>query len=344
MTFSNGNPFDVMQKSRWHLGCVTRFVRISCASVFACAIGMACAQEKPADYPNRPIRMLVGVPPGAGNDAISRTAAQMLADRWKQSVVVDNRAGGGTAIAAELGARAVPDGYTILSASENILVLGATNRLAFDVRKDLEPVVAMTTQPYILVIEPSLPVNSMKDLIAYAKTKPLTYGGSGVGTMVHFGMERLATLTQARFTHVPYKGTAPALIGVMSGEVNMVPASAMSAVAAMKTGKVRAIAVMGLKRLPSLPDLPTVAESGAPGFKMANSYNLFAPAGTPRPIILAINRVVAEGMNSPQMTQKLSADGSEPAERMTPDELKVQIAKEYLEVEKQVKQMNIKLF
>jgi tripartite-type tricarboxylate transporter receptor subunit TctC len=130
----------------------------------------------------------------------------------------------------------------------------------------------------------------------------------------------------------------------MSGEINMVPASAISAAAAMKTGKVRAIAVMGLKRLTSFPDLPTVAESGLPGFKIVNSYNLFAPAGTPRPIILAINRVVTDGMNAQQMVQKLSAEGSEPGERMTPDEFKSQIAREYIEVQNQVKQLNIKLY
>jgi tripartite-type tricarboxylate transporter receptor subunit TctC len=313
-----------------------------------CAIlGVACsagAQNNLPDYPVRPIRIIVGVPPGAGNDAVTRAAAQMLSDRWGQTVVVDNRSGGGTVIAAELGAQAPPDGYTILSATDTIMLLGAMKRVPFDIRRALEPVVVMTTQPYILIIDPSLPVKSVKDLIAYSKTRALSYGSSGVGTTVHFGMERLAQLTGAGFSHVPYKGTAPALIGVMSGEINMVPASAISAAAAMKTGKVRAIAVMGLKRLTSFPDLPTVAESGLPGFKIVNSYNLFAPAGTPRPIILAINRVVTDGMNAPQMVQKLSAEGSEPGERMTPDEFKSQIAREYIEVQNQVKQLNIKLY
>ena len=323
---------------------VTDRSRIVPAIVFACAIGAACAQQNRSDYPVRPIRIIVGVAPGAGNDAVSRAAAQMLNDRWGQTVVLDNRSGGGTVIGAELGAQAAPDGYTILSASDTIMLLGAMKRLTFDMRKALEPIVVMTTQPYILVIDPSLPIKSIKDLITYSKTKALTYGSSGVGTTVHFGMERLALLTGANFSHVPYKGTAPALIGVMSGEINMVPASAISAAAAMKTGKVRAVAVMGLKRLPAMPDLPTVAESGVPGFSIVNSYNLFAPAGTPRAIILAINRVVTEGMNSPQMVQKLSAEGSVPAERLTPDELKAQIAREYVEVEKQVKQLSIKLY
>jgi tripartite-type tricarboxylate transporter receptor subunit TctC len=172
----------------------------------------------------------------------------------------------------------------------------------------------------------------------------LSYGSSGVGTTVHLGMEKLAALTGASFVHVPYKGTAPALIGVMGGEIHMVPASAISATAAMKTGKVRGLATMGLARVPAMPDLPTIAEQGFPGFKIINTYNLYAPANTPRAILLAINRVVLEGMHSPQMAHKLAADGSQPGERLSPDELKAQFAKDYVEVEKQVKHLNIKMY
>jgi tripartite-type tricarboxylate transporter receptor subunit TctC len=318
--------------------------RIFAAAVFACAADAGHAQDLPSGYPQRPIRIVVGVAPGAGNDAVTRAAAQMLNDRWGQTVVVDNRAGGGTVIAAELGAQAVPDGYTILSATDTLMLLGALKRVTFDIRKALKPIVVMTTQPYILVIDPALPIKSIKELVAYSKTKTLTYGSSGVGTTVHLGMERLAALTGASFEHVPYKGTAPALVGVMSGEVHMVPASAISGAAAIKTGKVRAVAVMGLKRVAAFPDLPTVAESGLPGFKIVNSYNLFAPAGTPQAIIVAINRVVTAGMNSPQMVQKLAAEGSEPGERMTPDEFKAQFAKEYREAEKQAQQLKVKLY
>jgi tripartite-type tricarboxylate transporter receptor subunit TctC len=325
-------------------GLSASLARIAGAVVCSCVVGAAHAQEKPSDYPLRPIRIIVGVAPGAGNDAITRVAAQLLNDRWGQTVVVDNRSGGGTVIAAELGAQAAPDGYTILSATDTIMLLGATKRVTFDIRKALEPIVVMTTQPYVLVIDPALPIRSIKDLVAYSKAKPLSYGSSGIGTTVHFGMERLALLTGASFLHVPYKGTAPALVGVMSGEVHMVPASAISAAAAMKTGKVRGLAVMGLKRVAAMPELPTLAESGLPGFRIVNSYNLFAPGGTPRAIILAINRVITDGMHAPQMVQKLAGEGSEPGERWTPDEFRAHIATEYVEVEKQVKQLNIKLY
>jgi tripartite-type tricarboxylate transporter receptor subunit TctC len=322
----------------------TAAFRLACAAAITGAAPCASAQDKPADYPIRPIRLICPVAPGAGNDTITRAAAQMLNEKWGQTVVVDNRSGGGTVIATELGAQAAPDGYTLLTATDTLMLLGAMKRVTFDIRKAFEPVVVMTTQPYILVMNPALPVKSVKELVALSKTKPLSYGSSGVGTTVHLGMERLAALTGAKLEHVPYKGTAPALIGVMGGEVHMVPASAISGTSAMKTGKVRALAVMGLSRLPAIPDVPTVAEQGLPGFKIVNSYNLFAPAGTPRPILLAINRVVSEGMRSPQMAQKLGAEGSQPGERLTPDELKAQIAKEYVEVEKQVKQLKLTLF
>jgi tripartite-type tricarboxylate transporter receptor subunit TctC len=321
----------------------TKIIRVAALSALACAGVSSYAQDKPANYPVRPVRVIVGVPPGAGNDTVTRVAAQMLTDKWGQSFVVDNRAGAGTAISVDLGAQAPADGYTILAATDSLILVGALKRVNFDVRKAFEPIVVMTQQPYILVVEPSLPVKSVKELIAYSKIKTLTYGSSGVGAMVHIGMERFAALSGAKLSHVPYKGTAPALVGVMSGEINMVPASAISATAAMKTGKVRALACMGLKRVPALPDLPTVEEAGFPGFKISNAYNLFAPAGTPKPIIHAINRVVTEGMNSPAMVQKLAAEGSEPGERMTAEEFRTQFLREYAEVEKQVRDSKINL-
>ena len=312
--------------------------------LIGCAAGAAFAQEKPANYPLRPIRLICPVAPGAGNDTITRAAGQMLSEKLAQTVVVDNRSGGGTVIATELGAQSPPDGYTILSATDTLLLLGTMKRVPFDIRKAFEPIVIMTSQPYILIANPAMPLKSVKDLVAFSRQKPVHYGSSGVGTMVHIGMERMAALTGANLVHVPFKGTAPAIVAVMGGEVHMVPASAISATAALKTGKVRAIGVMGLTRVPALPDVPTIAEQGLPGFKIVNSYNLFAPMGTPKPIINAINRIVTEGMHSPQMAQKLAAEGSQPGERLTPDEFKAQWLKEYAEVEKQVKQLNIKMF
>jgi tripartite-type tricarboxylate transporter receptor subunit TctC len=311
------------------------------AAVFACN---ALAQEKPGGYPVRPIRFVVTVSPGAGADAIARAAAQMLTERWGQTVVVDNRAGGSGVIATELVARAAPDGYTILSYADSLLSLGATKRVPFDVLTAFDPIVMMTAQPYILVVGLNLPVESLKELVAYSAKQTLTYGSSGIGGTVHLGMERLALLSGAKLRHVPYKGTAPSIVAVMGGEIHMVAGSSIAATAAIKTGKVRALAAMGLTRIPALPDLPTIAEQGLPGFKITNRYILFAPAGTPRPIVAAIHRVVGDGMHSPQMTKRLASEGAQPGERMTPEELRVSNAREYVEIEQQVKQLNLKFF
>ena len=302
------------------------------------------AQDKPAGYPVRPIRLIVSVSPGAGGDAIARVAAQMLSDRLGQNAVVDNRPGGGGVIATELVARSVPDGYTLLSQGETVLLQGATKRVPFDVLKAFDPVVATSQQPYILLVGPNMPVKSMKDLVAFSATQTVTYSGSaGVGSTIHLGMEWWAQLSGAKLLFVPYKGSAPAIVGAMGGEIHMAGASAIAASGAIRSGKLRALATLGLTRIPALPDLPTVAEQGYPGFKITNRYMLLAPAGTPRPIIAAIHRVVSDGMHTPQMVQRLAADGSQPAERMTPEELKAALAREYGEIEQQVKRLNIKI-
>jgi tripartite-type tricarboxylate transporter receptor subunit TctC len=306
--------------------------------------GAAIAQDKPAGYPVRPIRLVLSVAPGAGADAIARAAAQMLTDSWGQNAVVDNRPGAGGVIAIELVARAAPDGYTILSLGDNLMLLGAQKRVSFDVRKAFDPIVPTSAQPYVLLTSLNLPVKSIKELVAYSATQTVTYsGGAGLGASVHLGMERLAQLSGAKLLFVPYKGSAPSIIAVMGGEIHMAAASAIAASSAIRTGKVRALAALGLTRIPAMPDLPTVAEQGFPGFKITNRYGLYAPAGTPHAIIAAINRVVSDGMHSPQMAQRLAADGSQPAERMTPEQLKATIAREYAEIEQQVKQSNIKL-
>ncbi len=304
----------------------------------------AVAQERPAGYPVRPIRVIVAVSPGAGGDAIARAAAQMLTDRLGQNVVVDNRPGGGGVIATELVAKSPPDGYTLLSQGETVLLQGATKRVPFDVLKAFDAVVATSAQPYILLAGPTLPVKSMKELVTFSATQTVTYSGSaGLGSTIHLGMEWWAQLSGAKLLFVPYKGSAPAIVGAMGGEIHLAGASTIAASGAIRSGKLRALATLGLTRIPALPDLPTVAEQGYPGFKITNRYMLLAPAGTPRPIIAAINRIVSDGMHTPQMAQRLAADGSQPAERMTPEELKSAMTREYAEIEQQVKRLNIKI-
>ncbi len=240
-------------------------------------------------------------------------------------------------------AKAAPDGYTFLSYADAFLLLGVTKRVLFDVLKAFDPVVTMTSQPYVLVIQPNLPIRNLKEFVAYSQKVTLTYGSSGIAGTVHLGMERLAQLSGAKLMHVPFKGTAPSLVAVMGGEIHMVAGSSIAALSAARTGKVRALTTLGPTRIPSMPDLPTVAEQGLPDYKLTNNYRLFAPAGTPRPIITAMNRVVSDGMHAPAMAQRLAAEGAQPGDRATSEQIKAQLVRDYAEFDRQVKQLNVKL-
>jgi tripartite-type tricarboxylate transporter receptor subunit TctC len=326
------------------MNAMTRSLGCWLAGVVLAYSGVSVAQDKPANYPVRPIRLIVSGSPGAGGDMMARAVTQMLTDAWGQNAIVENRPGGSGVIAVETAARASPDGYTLISGGENLMLLNALKRVPFDVFKTFDPVTPTSAQPYVLLVNPSMPFKSIKELVAYSATRRVTYSGSsGVGAAVHLGMERFVQLSGARLLFIPYKGTAPGVIAAMSGEINMVAASSMASTAAIRTGKVRALAALSLTRIPSMPDLPTVAEQGFPGFKVTNRYGLHVPAGTPRAIIGAINRVVSDGMHSPQMSQKLEAEGAQPAERMTPEQFRATIAREYVELEQTVKRLNIKI-
>lgn len=306
--------------------------------------GMAAAQDKGLKYPTRPIRILIGVAPGAGADMVARATAQILTDRWGQNAVVDPRPGGGGVIASETLLRSTPDGYTILQSGDGLLFQTATKRVPFDVLKEFEPIVASTQQPYILVAHPAVPANTVKELVALSAAKPLTYAGSsGLGGTVHLGMERFAKLSGMRLRVVAYKGSAPALMAAMGGEIQLVCASVMSATTAIRSGKLKGIAAMGTKRATSLPDLPTAIEQGLPpGFRITNRYNLWVRVGTPKSIIESINRVVLEGINAPAVVQRLATDGSEPADRMTPAELRTDLERINREINQQVKELGLK--
>lgn len=318
-----------------------RFFTLAAAALTVSAA--AAALDLPANYPSRPIRLVVTVAPGAGADTMARAAAQMLSDHFGQSVVVDNRAGGSGVIGTETVAKAAPDGYTFLSYADALLLLGVTKRVPFDVLKVFEPVVTMTSQPYVLVIQPTLPIRNLKEFVAYSQKVPLTYGSSGIAGTVHLGMERLARMSGAKLMHVPFKGTAPSLVAVMGGEIHMVAGSSIAALAAAKTGKVRALATLGPTRIPSMPDLPTFAEQGLPGYKLTNNYRLFAPAATPRSILTVLNRVVSDGMHAPAMAQRLAAEGAQPGARATSAQIRAELVRDYAELDQQVKELNIRL-
>lgn len=308
-------------------------------------LSAAVAQDRPPGYPSRPVRIIVSSVPGGGLDLVARTVAQMLSDRWGQTVVVDNRPGGGAIVATDLGAKATPDGYTLLAGSDTIYILGATKRVSYDVRKAFDPVVPMTMQPYLLMIQAALPVNSVKELVAYSHGQRLRYGSSGVGTVGHLGMETFVKLSGGNFLHIPYKGGAASIVAMLGGEIHLYPGLLLSAGSSIRAGKIRPLAVMGLKRLQTLPELPTVAEQGFPGFKIVNSYNLFAPVGTPKAIVAALNRAVTDIIATPKMSQRLIAEGSQrPEKHMAPEEFRAYFLREYDSFERQVRDLKIKIY
>ncbi len=316
--------------------------RCGAMALLACSAA-AVAQDKPPGYPVRPIRIIIGVAPGAGADMVARATAQLLTERWGQNAVVDPRPGGGGVLATEMAAKSSPDGYTLLQSGDGLLLQTATRRVAFDILKTFDPVVSSTQQPYILLVNLGVPAKTFKELVALSAAKPLTYAGSsGVGGTVHLGMEKLGRLAGMKLKHVAYKGSAPSLLALMAGEVNVGVTSVMSATTAIRSGKVRGVAALGLKRASSLPDLPTIGEQGVSNFKITNRYNLWVRAGTPRPIVLAINRVVSDGMHSPQLVKRLTADGSEPADAQTPEALKAELARYYIDLQRQVKELGLK--
>jgi tripartite-type tricarboxylate transporter receptor subunit TctC len=313
--------------------------------VYACVASAAPDAPKPADFPRKPIRIVVGIAAGGGLDTMTRLGAQKLSERWGQSVIVDNRPGGGTVIGMDIVAQALPDGYTLLGASDTLMLNGVFKRAQYDVRKVFVPIVQLTTQPYVLVVNPSLPAKTVKDLIAIAKAKPgrLSYGSQGLGTTGHIGWERFKHMAGVDIVHVPYKGAAPAVIDVISGQIETTFSNTVTSGAHLRSGKLRGLALTGVRRTPLFPDMPTVSEAGVPGFELSNSYAYFAPAGTPSGIIEAINAVVTEGMNTPATLKALAAEGSEVVPAARPDQFKAKFDREYAELEKLVKAMNIRI-
>ncbi len=304
--------------------------------------GSALAQEKVGNYPERPIRIIISVAPGAGADMVARLTGKMLSERTGQNVIVDSRPGGGGVIASTTAAKSEPDGYTLYQNGFGLLMQGAAKRVDFDVLKTFDPVVRTTSQPYILMVTDQVSAKSIKELIEESKAKPLTYAGSsGIGSAVHLGMERFAKLSGLNVRHVAYKGSAPAIRALMGGEINMAAGSAMASTAAVKTGKVRALANLGLERIPALPDLPTLSEQGFPGFSIDNSYNLWVRSGTPREIIDFLNRIVSEGMNTPEVRKILMASGSTPGKPMSHAKLKAEVAQEYTEIVETVNKLGL---
>jgi len=297
-------------------------------------------------YPSRPIRIVVPFPPGGTSDILARTIGQKLAEEWGQQVLTDNRPGAAGNIASENVARSKPDGYTLYI---NTVGTHAINpaiyaKLTFDPIKDFTAVTNLVNLPSVLLVHPSVPVKNLKELIALAKRRPgeLQYSSPGSGAQPHLTAEMFKTMTGVDFLHVPYKGAAPQMIGLLSGEVALTFATAPSGVPYVKSGQLRALGVTSKNRIPALPDVPTIAQGGVPGYEAVGWNGLMAPAALPTPILDKIHDTVAKIVGLPDVRDRLIGLGAEPA-ISTPAEFAALIKAELVKWAKVVKDSGAKL-
>ena len=281
-----------------------------CLLTSAFCLGSAAAGAQ--QYPARPVRIVVPVPAGGGVDSIARIVAEHMRGALGQPFVVDNRPGAGGSIGAGITANAAPDGHTLMVSRSSFVTNAAVRSVRYDPVKDFQPVTKLTTNPYVILTTPSLPVSSVKDLIALARAKPgaITYASSGTGGIFHLGSELLCVLAGVQMTHVPYKGVADGYPAVISGQVNWIFGSPISAQPLMKAGRLKGIAVTSATRSKALPDLPTVAESGVPGYEVVAWFGLFAPARVPGPIIERLYGEAAKAVRAPELVRRMAAEGT----------------------------------
>ena len=304
-------------------------------------LGAAAAQE----YPNRPITLVVPFPPGGSTTIVARIVADKLSEALGQQIVVDNRGGAGGTIATRAVSKATPDGYTILLGYTGTLAIGPTlyPTAGYDPRKDFDAIGLIGHAPNSLVVHPSFNVQSVKDLVAHAKANPgnVNYGSAGVGTVSHVSGVYFASAAGIELTHVPYKGTGPALTDLLGGHIPMAFAPIPATHANIAEGKLRGLAVTSAKRSSLLPDVPTIAEAGIPGFEASLYYGLVAPAGTPRPIIDKLNKALRTALASDEVRKRLATDGAEPTPS-SPEEYAAQIDREETKWSKVVKDSGAK--
>ena len=287
---------------------------VAVALVAACiAVNSAPASAQTSDYPNRTVRVVVAFTAGGTTDNLARAVSQKLTERLKQSFVIDNRPGGGGNIGTEMAARAAPDGYTLIVGSVGPMAVNPTlyKKLNINPLVDLVPIVQIADVPNVLVVHPSLPVNTLDEFVAYGKANPnkLNYGSTGIGTSSHLSSFMLSQRTGADTVHVPYKG-ADALNDLLTGRLQFMFATIPSVIQHIHAGKLRARAVSSARRSRSLPDVPTVAEQGFPGFEAGSWFGFFAPKGTPQQVIVEINKAVNEAL--PPLEAQMIREGADP--------------------------------
>ncbi|MGZ5261337.1 MAG: Bug family tripartite tricarboxylate transporter substrate binding protein [Burkholderiales bacterium] len=313
------------------------------ALVAAIAIGLTCGASAQS-FPVKPVRLIVPFPPGGGTDVVSRMLGQKLTEMWGQQVIIDNRPGASMMIGHELGAKAPPDGYTLVMSSNNHTINPSVYKtIPYDTVKDFAPVTLIGTSPLVLVVHPSLPVRTTKELIALAKSKKgeLTYASSGSGGPLHMAGELFKLRAGVDMTHVPYKGSGPAETDLVGGHVQVLFAGPVSASGHIKAGKMKPLAVTSLKRSRTFPNLPTISEEALPGYEAGIWWGLLAPAATPREVINKLHADFVKVLQMPDTQQKLLSQGGEPV-GSTPEQFQKMIVTEIAQWAKVVKAANIK--
>ena len=286
------------------VGCVIATVCIAAASAHA------------QSYPEKPIRFVVPFAPGGSTDFLARLVGQKLTEAWRQPVLVDSRGGAGGTIGADIGAKAPADGYTlVLTAISHATAVGFYKKLPYDLLTDLQPVSLIATQPNVLAVHPSLPARSLKEFIALAQAQPgaLAFSSAGNGSSQHLMGELFKSLAKVNMVHVPYKGTAPALTDLVSGQVSVSMQPVINAVPTAKAGRIRLLAVTGSTRSAIAPDVPTMKEAGVPRYDVVAWYGVHVPARTPRPIVDTLNKEMTRALTSADIKERLNTQGMEPA-------------------------------
>jgi len=283
---------------------------LAAAALIATA-GGALAQT----YPAKPVRMIVPFPAGGATDIVARLIAQKLTESWRVQVLVDNRGGAGGTIGSDIAAKSPPDGYTILMATSSTHAIAPSlyTKLAYDPVRDFAPVTLVASATVLLAVHPSLPTRSVKDLIALAKREPdaLSFASSGNGGISHLIGEHFKSVAGIRMLHVPYKGDTPALIDLVSGQVQLMFGTAVSFLPYVKSGRLNALAVTNPRRSPIVPNVPTVAESGLPGFEALQWFGIFAPAGTPKDVVAKLNADIVKAARLPDVRERMTTLGAD---------------------------------
>jgi len=294
---------------------------VLCALACAAFFGEASAAAE--TYPIKPVRMICPSVPGGTTDLVARLVAQKLSEDWRQQVIVDNRGGAGGLIGTEMAARSAPDGYTLVigTMSTHAVNPAFSKQVRYDPVKDFTPVSLVVSAPQLLVVHPSIPVKSAKELIAVAKTKPgqFSYSSSGIGSTPHIAFELFKLMSGIDVVGIQYKGSGPAITDLVGGQVHMMMTGALALAPHIKAGKLKALAITSPKRSPAMPELPTVAESGVPGFDVRVWFGVFMPAGAPRFAVAAVNERIRKMLEVPELRQRLIDQGADPASS-TPEE------------------------